>query len=80
MYIVIFKDLSEYTATDYGSVHWGVTFGIGWKAAVLAFQIGGKQHKVFILSTRSWQGNGTEAELQVCARFRLKEVGQDNKC
>jgi hypothetical protein len=25
---------SEYIATDYGSVHWGVNLGIGWKAAV----------------------------------------------
>ena len=25
---------SEYIATDYGSVHWGVNLGVGWKAAV----------------------------------------------
>lgn len=25
---------SEYVATDYGSVHWGVNLGVGWKAAV----------------------------------------------
>ena len=25
---------SEYVITDYGSVHWGVNLGVGWKAAV----------------------------------------------
>ena len=25
---------SEYVVTDYGSVHWGVNLGVGWKAAV----------------------------------------------
>ncbi|EEH59981.1 uncharacterized protein MICPUCDRAFT_55793 [Micromonas pusilla CCMP1545] len=35
--ISVFRHLqgpSEYIATDYGSVHWGVNIGVGWKAAV----------------------------------------------
>ena len=27
----------EYVVTDYGSVHWGVNLGVGWKAAVNLF-------------------------------------------
>jgi hypothetical protein len=35
--ILVYRHLqgpSEYIATDYGSVHWGVNLGVGWKAAV----------------------------------------------
>ena len=35
--VQIFRHLqgpSEYIVTDYGSVHWGVNLGVGWKAAV----------------------------------------------